>query len=178
MLLLLLALVVLVWWLNDLMSKVEKKAPPPVKQEPLVVAPDLSDADKPADIFYGTIPTATPQIDPTNQQLADALNAPGKTVHDDLQVLDQFIDLYRRAFKSGNPTGENMDITAYLTGTANPKQPGRVFPAKHNAIRQGQIVDRWGTPYCFHPLSAFKMEIRSAGPDRSLYTKDDVVINQ
>jgi hypothetical protein len=178
MIFLLLALLALVWWLNDMLNKVEDKTAAKVKEEPVAVALELSDVGKPAGVFYGTIPTPTPQIDPTNQQLADALNAPNKTVQDDLGVLNQFMDLYRRAFKSGNPIGENMDVTAHLTGTANPKQPGRVFPPKHNAIRQGLLVDRWGTPYCFHPINAFKMEIRSAGPDRSLYTSDDVVINQ
>jgi hypothetical protein len=175
MILLLLALAGLVWWLNSLLSKVEEKAKLPAP-EPYQPPPALADSGKPAGIYYGTMPTAEPQIDPSNQTLADQLNSPDSTPQQDLQTVASFIELYRRAFKSGNPIGENMDITAAITGTANPKQPGRVFPPRHHAIRSGQLVDRWGTPYWFHPESAFKMEIRSAGPDKSLFTEDDIVM--
>ena len=42
-------------------------------------------------------------------------------------------------------------------------------------LRDGELVDRWGTPYFFHSVSAEKMEIVSAGPDKELWTDDDVV---
>jgi len=38
-------------------------------------------------------------------------------------------------------------------------------------------VDRWGMPFWFHPNTAHQVEIRSAGPDRQLFTDDDLVIN-
>jgi len=117
-----------------------------------------------------------PPIDPANLERALKLNAPDSTVHDDLQVVHEFIDLYRRAF-GGNPVGLNEDITAAITGTADPSRPGRVFPPSSPAIRDGKLVDRWGTPYWFHPESGTKMEIRSAGPDRNLFTEDDVILN-
>ena len=41
--------------------------------------------------------------------------------------------------------------------------------------RDGELCDRWGTPFFFHAESAARMEIRSAGPDRRLWTEDDVV---
>ena len=41
---------------------------------------------------------------------------------------------------------------------------------------KGELVDPWGTPYFFHQLSAMEMEIRSAGPDRIMWTEDDLVI--
>ena len=44
-------------------------------------------------------------------------------------------------------------------------------------IVKGQLVDRWGTAYWFHPNSSYQMEIRSAGPDKNLFTADDVVKN-
>lgn len=176
MLLLLLALLGLVWWLNSLLSDVEKKGGQAVVAAAYVPPAGLEDEGKVASVYYGTLPTPEPQIDASNQVLADQLNAPGQTPQQDLQTVAAFIELYRRAFKSGNPVGENMDITTALTGTADPKRPGRVFPPRHNAIRGGQLVDRWGTPFWFHPESAFKMEIRSAGPDRALFTEDDVVL--
>ena len=40
---------------------------------------------------------------------------------------------------------------------------------------QGRLVDRWGTPYHFHPRAAAAIDVRSAGPDRVLFTADDLV---
>ena len=40
----------------------------------------------------------------------------------------------------------------------------------------GELVDPWGTPYFFHQLSATEMEIHSAGPDKVMWTRDDLVI--
>jgi hypothetical protein len=36
-------------------------------------------------------------------------------------------------------------------------------------------VDRWGTPYRFHPESAWVMTVRSAGLDRRMWTGDDIL---
>jgi hypothetical protein len=38
----------------------------------------------------------------------------------------------------------------------------------------GQLVDRWGTPLFFHALGGGRFELRSAGPDRKLWTEDDI----
>lgn len=122
-------------------------------------------------------PRAPMPIDPANMEKAERLNSPNSTVEDDLKIVNEFVELYRRAFGS-NPVGLNEDITAALTGTANPAQPGRLFPANSPAIRNGQMVDRWGTPLWFHPESGTKMEIRSAGPDKNLFTPDDVILAQ
>jgi hypothetical protein len=39
---------------------------------------------------------------------------------------------------------------------------------------RGELIDRFGTPYDFHPVSSELLEIRSAGPDKILETADDV----
>ena len=39
----------------------------------------------------------------------------------------------------------------------------------------GELVDPWGTPYFFHQLSGTEMEIHSAGPDKKMWTDDDLV---
>ena len=57
--------------------------------------------------------------------------------------------------------GENAKRTAYLT---------RDCPA----LVDGKLVDRWGTPYWFHATSNRVTEIVSAGPDRKLFTGDDL----
>lgn len=120
---------------------------------------------------------APPPIDAANMEKAVRLNSPETTVTDDLHIVHEFVELYRRAF-GGNPVGLNEDITAALTGTADPSRPGRLFPPNSPAIRDGQMVDRWGTPFWFHPESGTRMEIRSAGPDKNLFTPDDVILVQ
>ena len=74
----------------------------------------------------------------------------------------------------GNPVGSNAEIMAALMG-GNPK--GAMFaPTEGQSLNSsGELVDRWGTPYFFHQLSATEMEVRSAGPDRRMWTADDIV---
>jgi hypothetical protein len=76
----------------------------------------------------------------------------------------------------GNPVGENAEITAALTGRNGRQQ---VFVSTEDGLRtdsQGRLIDPWGTPYFFHQLSRTETEIRSAGPDRRMWTSDDLVI--
>ena len=80
-----------------------------------------------------------------------------------------------RAYRAGigeNPIGTNAEITKALTGT-NARKANFGDDLK---IKDGQIIDRWGHPYFFHQLSSSEMEIRSAGPDGVMWTKDDEVM--
>lgn len=74
----------------------------------------------------------------------------------------------------GNPVGTNAEITAALRGD-NLKQLKLDTPQGSSVNDSGELCDPWGTPWFFHQLSGTKMELRSAGPDRKLYTKDDFV---
>lgn len=74
----------------------------------------------------------------------------------------------------GNPVGTNAEITAALRGD-NLKQLKLDLPADSSVNAAGELCDPWGTPWFFHQLSRLKMEIRSAGKDRQLYTEDDFV---
>jgi hypothetical protein len=40
---------------------------------------------------------------------------------------------------------------------------------------RGELVDYWDTLFLFHQLSGTEMEIRSAGPDKIMWTADDLV---
>ncbi len=40
---------------------------------------------------------------------------------------------------------------------------------------QKRLIDRWKTPLSFHALGGKRWEIRSAGPDKQLWTDDDLV---
>ncbi len=78
-----------------------------------------------------------------------------------------------RSILGQNPVGSNAEIMKSMMGD-NPKQAKLGPPAGQGINAAGELVDRWGTPYFFHQMSATVMEIRSAGPDRVMWTSDDV----
>ena len=106
--------------------------------------------------------------------LADALNSPATEIRADLRLVSGILDTFRTNFpRTGNAVGANAEITAVLAGKN--KLGLALIPLEHKAInRAGELCDRWGTPFFFHAESASRMEIRSAGPDRKLWTEDDV----
>jgi len=76
----------------------------------------------------------------------------------------------------GNPVGNNAEITSQLSGD-NPKHINFINTEAGMRVNEnGELVDSWGTPYFFHQLSRTDTEIHSAGPDRIMWTKDDLVI--
>ncbi len=105
--------------------------------------------------------------------LAQDLHDPDKDAEADIQLLDELFANYRMVL-GGNPIGsDNPEITAQLTGK-NERQLV-VIPPSHPSVREeGSLLDRWQNPYYFHPLARDKMDIRSAGPDGKLWTRDDV----
>ena len=75
----------------------------------------------------------------------------------------------------GNPVGTNPEITAALNGN-NPKRINFIKPEAGMRVNEnGELVDAWGTPFFFHQLSGTDMEIHSAGPDKIMWTADDLV---
>jgi hypothetical protein len=75
----------------------------------------------------------------------------------------------------GNPVGSNAEITRALSGE-NAKQINYFNAEAGMRLNdQGELIDAWGTPFFFHQLSASQMEIHSAGPDKILWTLDDLV---
>lgn len=107
--------------------------------------------------------------------LADNLNAPTATIHADLQIVADVLAAFRSNFPhDGNPVGDNKEITAALTGKNRLKLA--LIPRDFPAINaNGELCDRWGTPFFFHAESGTRMAVRSAGPDRKMWTPDDVV---
>lgn len=113
-------------------------------------------------------------VAPAMAELARQLHAPGSTATDDLEILQTLVTFYRRTNEGDGPGGGlNHEIVAELRGK-NDREIA-VLPAdlpSFNGV--GELLDRWGTPYYFHPVSRAVLEVRSAGPDRNLWTKDDV----
>ena len=91
--------------------------------------------------------------------------------------LDQIVLMFRdyRTIAGENPVGTNAEIMKAITG-GNPKG-AKLGPPEGMALDgEGQLLDRWGTPYFFHQLSKDLMEIHSAGPDQKMGTDDDLMI--
>jgi len=112
---------------------------------------------------------------PAGAPQAATLNAPDSSATEDLAMLRgivrEFLNVVKEPYR--RPIGVNEDLAAALRGD-NPLKT--VFiPANHPAFDSaGRLVDRWGTPLFVHPLSADSFDIVSAGPDRELFTDDDI----
>jgi hypothetical protein len=120
--------------------------------------------------------SSPPATTEERSELAKDLNSPAQDIHADLRVLDEIFNAFRTNFpQSGNPIGNNAEITAVLTGKNS--RHIAFIPPDHPAINaRGELCDRWGHPFFFHQLSGRQMEIRSAGPDKKLWTNDDAVL--
>ena len=92
-----------------------------------------------------------------------------------MQALDhvQFALRDFRTVLGGNPVGTNQEIVAALLGD-NLKQVRMDLPPGSRLNGDRELCDPWGTPYFFHQQSAKEMEVRSAGPDRKMWTSDDL----
>lgn len=109
--------------------------------------------------------------------LADSLNSPRTDLAADLRIVLDLVSNFRTNFpRDGNPVGSNAEITAALTGQN--KLRLALIPPDHPAInRDGELCDRWGTPFFFHAESGTRMLVQSAGPDKKLHTADDVTLS-
>ena len=99
-------------------------------------------------------------------------NLPPATVMENMRTVFRS---YQSMFRD-NPVGTNPEITQALDG-GNRKQAHFLNEADGQRINgRGELIDSWGTPYFFHQLSGTEMEIHSAGPDRIMWTPDDLVV--
>ena len=105
--------------------------------------------------------------------LAHKLHASDTPAEEDVQILDAILGYYRMMYKSNPVAGENFEVINTLAGKN--RQGVVVFPINHPDLdEQGNLLDRWGTPYFFHAISATKLDIQSAGPDRERGSDDDI----
>jgi len=121
--------------------------------------------------------TATPVsvLVPLPAALTERLNRkdPQAEVKGDLDNVSLMFRDYRTRLGE-NPVGSNAEIMKAVMG-GNPVNARVGPPVGQNLNDQGELLDRWGSPYFFHQLSKKSMEIRSAGPDQRLWTSDDIV---
>ena len=127
------------------------------------------------DTPLGSGPRQAPPDGAEDYPLVAGLLDPAGSAQRDLAIVALVLEAWQSNFPGqGNPVGENVEITAALTGRNQLRLD--LIPNNHPAIsRAGDLCDRWGTPLFFHQLSGTQMELRSAGPDRLHHTDDDVV---
>lgn len=93
----------------------------------------------------------------------------------DLTLMSRLMENSLLLLKSAasRPLSANEDWAGLLRGQTAARE--RFLPDQHVALNaQGQLVDRWGTPLFIHALGGARFELRSAGPDKKLWTADDV----
>lgn len=116
-------------------------------------------------------------LHPQHAEFTTELHSPETDPEDDLGILQELLRLHRQAHRE-NPVGLNDEITAALLGQ-NAKNYA-LLPRNSPFLSQEfhpQLLDRWGTPYRFHALSAKEMEVSSAGPDKAHHTQDDLTLS-
>ncbi|MEK7949873.1 hypothetical protein [Luteolibacter soli] len=139
---------------------------PPTKATPKPPAPELP--PEPA-----VTPVEPPPAPPPGNDLSKLTKEDIQRIRDAVDNVELTLRDYAVAL-NGNPVGTNAEITAALLGD-NAKQLKLDIPAGSTINAAGELCDPWGTAWFFHQLSAKKMELRSAGPDRKIYTDDDFV---
>jgi hypothetical protein len=117
----------------------------------------------------------SPTDPPPGNRILEGYAHKSRTAKVDIESVHRLLDVFQLLVKSGGsiPLGSNEDVVLALTGK-NPHQV-KFLSLEHPAIdKQGRFVDRWETPLYFHAISRDRIEIRSAGPDRRMWTGDDI----
>jgi hypothetical protein len=94
---------------------------------------------------------------------------------EDLTMMANAFSNLTLLIKGADPfrVGANEEFAAALRGRNRTQL--RFLPDTHQAFNaQGQLVDRWKSPLFFHAVSHGRVDIRSAGPDRQMWTGDDL----
>jgi hypothetical protein len=111
------------------------------------------------------------------ESLLEAYADPATEPIDDLRKLHRVVTGYFSVVKDSakNPIGGNADLAAALRGE-NPNRE-TFLPDDHPVFSaDGLLLDRWGSPLIVHPEAWRELELRSAGPDKTPYTADDLIL--
>ncbi len=122
---------------------------------------------RPRDLTNPLVPSSIPGVTPPSGPDTD----PATGI--DFDKISAMLRDYRTLFGE-NPVGTNAEIMQSIMGE-NPRGAMLGPPEGQSLNENKELLDRWGTPIFFHQLSADLMELRSAGPDRALWTDDDLV---
>lgn len=162
-------------------------AAPSASQPPPAAAPSEEPTPTPeattsAPITPGSLPPGVPMPQPPPSAPGDRFARPAipkgadpevEIARNDLENVGLMLRDFRTV-QGENPTGTNAEIMKAVMG--GNKKGAQLGPPTGMALNgDGELVDQWGTAVFFHQLSGNEMEVRSAGPDRKLYTSDDIV---
>ena len=93
----------------------------------------------------------------------------------DLTLMSRLMENSLLLLKSAanRPLSANEDWADLFRGRNGARE--EFLPSRHIALNaDGKLVDRWASPLFFHALGGGRYEIRSAGPDKKLWTSDDL----
>ena len=141
-------------------------------------APSVKDSDKPTSDIAITLSTAAKSSQPIpllGETILREYADPKLPPENDLTLISRLMDNFTLLVKTAadRPMSANEDWAAAFRGM-NPAHE-RFLPDQSIALNaQGQLVDRWGSPLFFHALGEKRFELRSAGPDKKLWTADDL----
>jgi hypothetical protein len=156
-------------------SKHSRPEPTPPAPAPAIVQKDV--------IPPGIVVTeSSPIVQPPSansapgDRLLGGYGNPTQPAKDDLvlmaRAISNFLIIDKQA--TNRALSANEEWSAALRG----KRPGTepwISEASPALDFQQRLIDRWQTPLHFHALGNKQWEIRSAGPDRKLWTGDDLV---
>ena len=111
------------------------------------------------------------------ERLLEGYGDPATPPIEDLRKIHRVVTGYFTVVKdsSRNPIGGNADLAAALRGE-NPNREVFVRTGHPLFAKDGMLADRWGNPIVVHPEEFRRLGLRSAGPDRSPYTADDLIL--
>jgi hypothetical protein len=101
---------------------------------------------------------------------------PASPPQDDLILMSRAVASFLLISKqaSDRPLSANEEWSAALRGN----RPGTEPWISNNSVAldsRNRLIDRWGVPLHFHALGGKQWEIRSAGPDKKMWSDDDLL---
>ncbi len=147
----------------------------PEPERPAETNNDSANSTTPLQPIEEILDTPPEPLSITDPKLLQEYGSTSSTPIDDLERVDNVLQRFWLLYK--NPdllrVGSNEEIVESLTGS-NPDGIAFISPDNTFIDSQGRLLDRWGAPLFFHAQSLTHIEIRSAGPDKELFTDDDV----
>lgn len=164
------AAIVFVLWKFSRPENHPQPTPTPVVQEEKIPAGIIvTESSNPA-------PPPSNRSSAAGDRLLEGYADPALPPKNDLVLMAHAISDFLIIAKQANerPLSANEEWSAALRGQRPGSEPW--FSNSSKALdSQQRLIDRWGTPLHFHALGNKQWEIRSAGPDRKLFTEDDLM---
>jgi hypothetical protein len=121
-----------------------------------------------------TTPPAQEKIQTSFRAIFSAYGVKSSSIENDLRLLHAAISLWQLADTEEQFFGNNQKITNSLCSSRGESQ---ILDSNHPMIsKDGELLDRWGTPISFHDISRRRMDLISAGPDKIMGSGDDVMM--